>query len=157
MLILTYTNRLGINLHQFRQRILHTAGNGNSRPQIDIEFREFLRRQLGCGIYGCSRLVDDHIADTRKVFQHFHSHSFRFTGCSTVADRDVLDTMFANHPGQDVNCLLLFPFGKSGIYYIGIQHRTGRIHNRHLAAIAVTGIQAHSDKSLYRRLHQKGF
>ena len=64
--------------------------------------------------------------------------------------------MLAHQAGQGSNGLLLFPFIEGGVDYAGSQHLAGGIHHSNLAAVAVSRVQAHGDKTLHRRLHQQG-
>ena len=64
--------------------------------------------------------------------------------------------VFAHQAVQDVNGLLLFPLVKCGVDNGGCQHLAGGIHHRHLAAVAVAGVQAHGNEALDRGLHQQG-
>ena len=51
------------------------------------------------------------------------------------------------------SCFLLLI--ERGIDHRGIQHLTGAVHHRHLAAVAVAGVEAHGDLALDGRLHQQ--
>ena len=87
MLILSDTDRLRIDFHQFRQRILQPARDGYRRAQVHIILREFLRRQLRRGIDGRARLVDDHIGNAAaKLMDHLDGHGLRLTRGRAVAD-----------------------------------------------------------------------
>ena len=61
VLILPHPDGLGIDLHQLGQRILQPPGNGHRGTQGNVVFGKFLRRQLGGGVDGGSRLADHHI------------------------------------------------------------------------------------------------
>ena len=70
MLILTYTNRLWINLHKFCQRILKTSCNRSCTSLSYVKIREFLCSQLTCRIYRCTCFIGDHILHfLRNFFQ----------------------------------------------------------------------------------------
>ena len=62
----------------------------------------------------------------------------------------------ADEPGEHVDGLLLFPLIEGGVNHRRVQHLSGGVHHRHLAAVAVARIQAHGDKPLHRGLHQQG-
>ena len=52
MLVLANANRLRVDLHEFRERILQAPRNGNGTAQGDIEVREFPGGKLRGGVNG---------------------------------------------------------------------------------------------------------
>ena len=46
VLILTHADRLGLDLDEFRERILQTARDGDCGAEIDVVLREFLGGDL---------------------------------------------------------------------------------------------------------------
>ena len=155
MLILPHADGLGVNLHQLCQGILKPPGNGDGRAQVYIILREFLCRQRGCGVDGGAGLVDNHIAGLGEAAEQLDGHGLGLPGGGAVSDGDVPDSVLAHQCRKGGNGLLLFLFTEGGIDHGGCQHLSGGVNHRHLAAVAVSGIQSHGDKALYGRLHQQ--
>ena len=155
MLILAHTDGLGVDFYKLCQRILEPPGNGNGGPEVHVILREFLRGQGRSGVDGGTGFVDDGIACLRERPKQLNGHGFRLSGGSAVANGNMPNAEFAHQTGKCGNGLLLFPFIKSGIYYAGSQHFAGGIYYCNLAAIAVSGVQAHGDEALYGGLHQQ--
>ena len=160
VLILTYTHSLGVDLDQFRQGVLQTAGNGNRTAQVYIELRELLGGQLAGGIYRSACLTDYHILQMQPLLlgqlpNHSSGKLLGFVPGSTVADGHYFHAVFAHH--FLYNTLgLIYPFElRHRINHVGIQHFAGGVHHRHFAAHAVAGVQAHDRFAPDRRLKQQ--
>ena len=155
MLILAHTNGFGIDFYQFCQRVLKTPGDGHGGAEVHVIFRELRSRQGGGGVDGSACLVDNHIPDIGESGQHLCRHGLGFPGCGAVADGNVPHTMLADQGGKRINGLLLFLLTESGVDHRRVQHFAGGVHHCYLAAVAVSGVQSHGDKALYRGLHQQ--
>src|SRR5215469_8776970 len=57
VLVLADADRLRIDFHQLRQRVLQTAGNGNGAAHGEVEIRELLAGQIGSGVDGSAGFV----------------------------------------------------------------------------------------------------
>ena len=156
VLILANTDGLRIDFDQFGQRVLQSPCDGHGRTQIHIEIRKFFRRKGRGGIDGRTRFADDHIAGIRVPFQQLDGPCLRFPGGSAVSDGNVLHTVAGHQTVEGLDGLLLLAFAERRIYDRGGKYLAGRIHNCHLAAVAVSGVKPHGHKALHRRLHQKG-
>ena len=159
VLVLAHTDGLGVNFHQLGQRVLETAGDGHRRAQIHIVIGELLRGQLGGGIHTGPRLTDYHVADTpgRELLEELGGHLLGLPAGGAVANGNPGHTVGLNEGFQSVHGLPLLLFAEGGVDHRRIQHLAGAVHHRHLAAIAVSGVQAHGDKALHWRLHQERF
>ena len=67
MLVLAHADGLGIDLHQFGQRILHTARDADRAAQRYVELRKLFRRQFACGIYRRARFAHKHASITGRL------------------------------------------------------------------------------------------
>ena len=161
MLVLAHADGHGIDLHQFRQRVLQAAGDGDRRSQIDVVIRKFLRRQLAGRIDGGAGLVHHGVAElqgfarARKQPYHLDRHGLRFAAGRSIADGQVPDAAAPRHGAQRADGVLLSRFAERGIDDRGIQHLAGLVHHGDLAAVAVARVQPHDDGALHRRLHQQ--
>ena len=80
MLILSHSYGTGIDLHQLRQRILQTSGNGSGASLPHVKIGELLCSQLTGGIHRGSRLIGDHIGNLfRDLFQKIHNDLLGFS------------------------------------------------------------------------------
>ena len=158
MLVLTYADGLGVNLHQLRQGILKPPGNGHGAAQVHIKLGEFLRRQLGGGVHGSARLIDNGVGQSAvHLPDQIGGHGLSLPGGGAVADGDMGHLMTADHLLQIVHGLPAVALGEGGIHHPGVQHLTGGVHHGDFAAVAVAGIQAHGHMALDGGLHQQGF
>ena len=140
MLVLSHADGLGVDLHQLRQRILHPPGDGHGAAQVHVVIGELLRRQLAGGVDGGARLVDDHITDTGQTAEHLHRHLLRLTAGGAVADGDVGDAVLFAQRRQLGDGILFLPLAIGGVDHRGVQHLTGAVDHRHLAAVGIAGI-----------------
>ena len=61
MLILSNTDRFGVDLDKLCQRILQSPCDRSRASLPHIKIREFFGSQLTCGINRCARFIDDHV------------------------------------------------------------------------------------------------
>ena len=155
MLILSDTDRFRVDFDQLSQGVLHSPRDGNSAAEIDIVLGEFLRRQRGGGVDGSAGLRDDHIGNAPDPAQQLTNRVFRFSGSSAVADGNVLHMMLSDQTGEGGDGFFALGFGEGGIDHGGVENLAGRVNDRHLAAVAVSGVKPHGDMTFDRRLHQQ--
>ena len=99
MLILSDADALGVNLNQFRQRILQASGNGNRASLHDVEIRKFLRRQFGRGIDRSACLADHNVFHIGvNLLQKSRNEDLAFLGSSSVSDGNDIHMMPRDHP-----------------------------------------------------------
>ena len=66
MLILADADRLRIELHQFGQRVLQAARDGNGSANGEVEVGKLLARDVGGGIDGGAGFVHRHAKDAKR-------------------------------------------------------------------------------------------
>ena len=160
MLILSHTDGLRIDLHQFRQRILYSSCNGCRASLSHVKIRKFFRRQFAGGIDRSSRFIGDHIRNfLRNLFQDLHDDLFGFPACGSISHRNQRHSVSMDQFFDFVLCRLDLPLiGRSGrIYDSGIQHLSGLIHNRQLASGTERRIPSKHHLSGDRRLQKQLF
>ncbi|MNC13199.1 hypothetical protein D3C75_609350 [compost metagenome] len=98
MLVLSHTYSFRIDLHQLRQRVLHTAGDRSRAALRYIQIREFLLRQLGSRIDTRSRFINDQVRQLwiANLGNHFCRKLLRFTRACAIADYDELNAVLSN-------------------------------------------------------------
>ena len=80
MLVLADSDCLGIDLDQFREGILKSAGDGSRAPLAYIKLRELLCRQLTGAVYGSTGLIDDDILQRFScLFEKVGDHLLRLS------------------------------------------------------------------------------
>src|SRR5580658_759754 len=96
VLILADADRFWIELYQFRQRVLQTAGDGDGAAYGEVEVWKFLAGDVRRGVDGCAGFVD---SDGEQIGTAFRSEKiahqrFGFPRCRAVADGDGLHAVF---------------------------------------------------------------
>lgn len=116
MLVLPDSDRLRIDLHQLRQRVLHAAGNGCGAALGHIQIRELLLRKLGGGIDTGSRFINDQVRQLRiaDLCDDLGGELLRLPRAGAVADYDQLNAVFGNQLLELRRRLLLLLFGGVG-------------------------------------------
>ena len=64
VLILTYTDSLGLDFYKLCKGILKSTRDGNSGTLHNVELGELVSSKLGCGVYGSARLGNDGVLYT---------------------------------------------------------------------------------------------
>ena len=90
MLILPHANRLRIDLHQFRQRILQPPRDRDGAANRQIQIRKLLPRHIRSRIHRRPRLVHGHAEHVRQPFvlQELPHQRIGLPRSRTVPDRD---------------------------------------------------------------------
>ena len=88
VLILTHADRLGLDLDEFRERILQTARDGDGAAVAHVKIRELGRSELGGRIDGRSRLAHDHVREVKPRMKtpDLLDELDRLAACRAVAD-----------------------------------------------------------------------
>ncbi len=107
VLVLPHANRLRVDLHEFRQRILQAAADGNGAAHGQIEVRELLAGDFARRIHARPRLRDAHHdrdGDFRMLgvefLQRGAAEGFRLASGRAVADGDRLGTVLVDDEGE---------------------------------------------------------
>ena len=160
VLVLADTDTLRVDLDQLGQRVLQAAGNRHGAAQVDIILRELLSGQLGRRIDRGTGLADDHILQVQVLFlgQLADDLGGKLLGLMAgraVADGHDLNTVVQNHR-LDGLFGLIHPLELGHrVDDIRVQHLAGGVHDRHLAAHAVAGVQPHDRFAADGRLQQQ--
>ena len=157
VLILSHTDRLRIDLHQFCQRILHPPCNGDRAALGHVKVREFRCSQLARGINRGPRLRDDHISHTRHFRQQRRNELLAFPAGRAVADCDsCYAVLLHKSPDQPCRgCLTVLVARQGKEADTCIQHLAVLVDHSQLAACTETRVHAEGYLALHRRLHQQ--
>ena len=101
MLVLAYANRLRVDLHEFRERVLQAAANRDRAAHSEVEVGEFLAGDFACGVYrrACLAYGDDNrrrnLGMLRvELLQRVAHERLRLAPRRSVADGDCLNMVF---------------------------------------------------------------
>jgi len=149
---------LWIDLDQLGQRILQSSAQGHGSSRRHVQIRVFLSGQLGCRIYGSSRLVYYGVLDIQIVFSdEIGDHLFSLSGGGAVADDYDITAKLVYQLLQRTlrSCHIVLRLGRID-RRVGDQ-LAGPVQNSHLAACPVARIDADDSFVLYRRDHKQVF
>src|SRR5574344_961693 len=95
MLILSDADGLRLHLHEFRERILQTAADGNGAARGDVFLREFLDGDHARGIHGRAGFAHDDAgrAVSLEFVRNGGDERVRFAARGAVAYRDEIDVI----------------------------------------------------------------
>ena len=156
VLVLPDADGLGVDLHQLRQRVLQAAGNGDRAAQVDVILRELLAGEPGRGVDRSPRFADDGILHRQPAFGNQFRHDFfRFPAGGAVADGNDRHPVLFQQGGHQPLGLGDPVVGLGGVHHGGIQHPSGGVHHRQLAAVAVAGVPPQHHLTGERWLHQQ--
>ena len=97
MLILADTDRFGVDLDQFRQRILETPRDGSCASLSDIKPGKFLCRQLAGTVNRRAGFIyNDILEGFSGLFEKIRDDLFRFAGGRAVAHGKQADIVTAD-------------------------------------------------------------
>jgi len=107
MLVKADANGLGIDFHQFRQRILQPTADGNCPADCKVKLREFLPRDVACRVHRRPVFVHHRVEDFQAVFSNHRGHDFLyFTASGSVPHCDKLYIEFFNPFKNELFCFL---------------------------------------------------
>jgi len=157
VLILAHADRLGINLHQLRQRILQAPPDRDRAADRQVEVGKLIARHLRRAVDRRTGFIDgDHhdVFDIR-LFQHAAHERLGFASAGTVAHRDGRRTVLS-HQLADVDFRLDFaPLALGGKDGAGLHEFAGGVQRDAFAACAQAGIDADHLLLAERRLQQQ--
>ena len=142
MLVLSDTQRLGIDLHKLRQRIHQTAPDGHRSPHGHILVRKLFPGHLGSGVDRCTVLAHGEDLDILRN-PHTTYEILRLPGGRTVADGDDFDGIFINHRGHCHDGLDLLALRRMREYYLVMQQVSLLVQADDLAAVAEPRVDCH--------------
>ena len=156
MLVLAHPYGLGIDLHQFRQRVLDPPGQGYGAPDGHIVFRQLFLGQFGSGIDRSSRFIGNEIMDVQMVgLDQAGGKLFCFIGGGAVANGQEGHMVLPDHGKEQGFRFLLPGFVLGHLDHPMVHHLAGGIHHRHFAAGPIARIQAHDRMASQRCLEQQ--
>ena len=104
MLVLSHADRLRVDLHQLRKRILQTAADGYRSADRKVERRELFARDLARAVHGSAGLRhghDDHILCAQRL-QGGSDKRLGLASCRAVADGYRLRPVLHDYLGDDL-------------------------------------------------------
>ncbi len=145
MLILPDADRLRLDLHQLRQRILQPPRNADRAAQAHVQPGKLLRRQFARRIDRRPRLGHDHLHRLfpRQNREDIRHHLLRLPARRAVADGDQLHPMLPDQPRQRHLCPPQIVLRLERIDGVGLHHLAGRINHRDLHPGPDAGVEAH--------------
>ena len=156
VLILAHADRFGIDLDQFRQRILKSSGNRGRASLSHVKLRKFFRRELTGAVYGRAGLVDDHVLQRLLLlFNEFYDHLLGLPRSGAVADADHGYVIFAYKFLQLLPGLPDLILRRCWIDHFCIEDPPGGVRHCQLAAGAESRIPAQDHLAGDGLLHQK--
>ena len=142
MLILSYADALGFNLHQLGQRVHQSSADGDGTTHRHVIVRELLAGNLRCRV------------DRGSVFAH-HEHlklavitlvgheGFGLTAGCTVTDGDGLYLVLLYQLGELAGGEAMFAFWGMRIDGLIVQQVALCVETNHLASRAIPRVDAH--------------
>ena len=140
MLVLANADGLGVDFHEFRERIHQAAADGNGAAHGDVLVGEFLARSLGGGVDRGAALVDHDDLDRGRELEFFHE-SLGLAGGGAVADRDGLDVVFLDEGAEFDGGLVGLALRAGGAVQDGVEEEAALgIEHDGFATGAETGV-----------------
>ena len=153
VLVLADADRLRIDLHELRERILQTACDGHGSAQTYVQLRQFLRGELRCRIDRRTRFRHDDFRELRHIqaLDQLRSESIGLTRGRAVADADQLDLMLLDEYRERMQRTFQVVAGRERIHRRRIEHLAGAIDDGHFHAGTDARIESHRDARPGRR------
>ncbi|OIQ69300.1 hypothetical protein GALL_491010 [mine drainage metagenome] len=145
MLILADADALGVDLHQFGQRVLHPAGDGHRPAQAHVQIGKFPAGQGACGIHRSPGFAHCQFVQAGVVrhAQQFGGELVGLAAGSAVADGNELHAVPPYQRGQGGERSLHVAARLEGIDGCGVEQLAGGIDHRHLHPGADSGVETH--------------
>ena len=142
VLVLPDAERLGIDLHQFGERVHEPAADRDGAAHRDVLVGKLLARHLGRGIDGSTVFTDGvHLHRLRKA--HPADEFLRLAGRRPVADGDHLHAVRFHHVRQAHDRLHLLVLRRMREEDLVVQQAAALVQADDLAAVAETGVDGH--------------
>ena len=156
VLVLSHADRLGVDLHKLRKRILQPARNGHGGAEVHVKLRKLLGGKLAGRVDGRTGFTDDHVGNAAADFaDQLDRHLLRLARGGAVADGNVRNMVALDQLGKNRDGVVFLPLAEGRIDDGGVKHLARAVHNGDLAAVGVAGVEPHGHMTLDRRLHQK--
>ena len=159
VLVLPYADRLGVHLHQLRERVLQAAGNRDGPADGQIEIRKLLPGDLRGRIDRSTRFAHRDAEDFRQgcLAQKILHECRRFTGGRAVADGHGLHIMAGDQRGQRLHRSRQVVFRLEGIDDGVLQKLARIVHHGEFAAGANPRVNGEDGQHARRRRQQQIF
>ncbi|MCW0448515.1 hypothetical protein NB706_001349 [Xanthomonas sacchari] len=157
VLVLAHADRLGLDLDQFRQRILQAPRDRHRAAQRHVELRELLGGELGRRIHRGTGLADHDLfqLQLRVLLDQVRGQLVGLAAGGAVADRDQFDAVLRAQLPQRVQRLVPLPARLVRIDGVGGQQLAGGVDHRDLATGTDARVQAQGHaRPGRRRQHQ---
>ena len=140
VLILAHADGFGVDFHQFGQRVLQAAGDGNRAAQGYIQLGKLFGRQFGSGINrGAGFAYHDFVQlHFRQPFHQFTGEFVGFAAAGAVADGNQFNAVFFDDVGQSGQHIVFL----MQIHNHGVEQFAGVVHHGAFHAVAVAGVEA---------------
>ncbi len=144
VLILADADRLGIDLHQLRQRVLKAPGDGDRAAQRHVHVRQLLGGVTRRGVHRRARLGHHHLGELqlRVLRDEFAGELVGLAGRRAVADRDQLDRVLLREPRQLGERLVPLVGRDVRVDHVRGDDLAGRVDHGDLHTRAEAGVQA---------------
>ena len=159
VLVLAYANRLRVDLHEFRERVLQAAANRNRAAHGEVEVGEFLAGDFARGVDGRARLAhgdDDRCRDLWvlrvKFLERVTHERFRLAPSRSIADCDCLNMVFRDDHRDGLRRLKGILLRED---YCLAEILASRVEHRNLAAGADTRVDCEDRLFSKRRGKEK--
>ena len=152
VLILTYADRLRLDLNELGEGILNTSRDRDSGSLHYVKVGELLGSNLGCRVNGCACLGDDGVLyglGAGGIAENVLSDKLLgLTGCGTVTDSDNVDAALVDKAKNLCLRAVDVLSGLDGVDNVGIKNLTGLVNYGELTAVGVAGVVAEDGLAL---------
>ena len=157
VLVLADADGLRVDFHELGERVLHAAGDGDGTANHDVVFGQFFPGEFRGGVDGGTGFVGDEVVHVRQmvVGDELARELLRLVGGGAVADGEQRDVVLPDGGEHGAGGGFFRAFALGNLQHAVIEDAAGGIHDGHLAAIAVAGVEAHDGLACERGLQQK--
>ena len=145
VLILANANGLWINLHEFCERILQAARNGDGAAQRHVHIRQFLRGESRRRINRRASLRHDGLGELQVwiILDEIKGEFFSLARGCAVPDRDQIDVVALGEGSKDSHRIVPAALRLVRIDDGGVEHLAGGVNDGHFHAGAKARIKPH--------------
>lgn len=162
MLVLPDADGLRVDFHEFGQRILNAAGDGDGTAYGDIVVRQFFFRQRGGGVDGGSGFVCDQVVNLFQMVlpDEIGGELLGLIGSGAIADGEQGDVVLSDEREDFPGGFFAFGVALCELQDAVVDDVSRRVDDGHLAAGPVAWIQSHDglagQRGLQKELAQVG-
>ncbi len=145
MLILADADALGVDLHQFGQRVLHPAGDGHRAAQAHVQIGKLAAGQTAGRIHRGAGLAHRELgqAGLVGVAQQFGGEQIGFAAGGAVANGDELHAVALHQRRQGGECALHVAPRLEGVNRGGIEQFSGSVDHGDFHPGTNAGVESH--------------